>query len=217
MVSDYAREQMISQQVRAWDVLDDAVLDVMRAVPRERFVPVAYRDVAFADVEIALPGGPRMLAPKVVGRILQAVVPRPGRRALEIGTGSGFLSACMARLGASVHSVEILPQLAQFARDNLRAAGTTGVEVISGDGLQVIGEAQRYDIIALTASLPLYDERFEQRLEEGGRLFVVVGAGAAMDARLITRLPDGGFTRASLFETVLEPLVNAPRSEAFRF
>lgn len=212
-----AREQMISQQVRAWDVLDDSVLDAMRAVPRADFVPQDCRDLAFADLQIALPGGQRMLAPKVVGRILQAVAPRAGRRALEVGTGSGFLSACLAQFGATVRSVEIDPALADFARGNLRAAQLAAVEVIGGDGLELIGEPQRYDVIVLTGSLPVYDPRFEQRLEDGGRLFAIVGTGPAMDARLITRLPDGGFRHVSLFETVVEPLVNAARIEAFRF
>jgi protein-L-isoaspartate(D-aspartate) O-methyltransferase len=217
MMRDYAREQMISQQVRAWDVLDDEVLDVMRAVPRENFVPTGYRDVAFADVEIALPGGPRMLAPKVVGRILQALAPQPGRRALEVGTGSGYLGACIARLGASVRSIEILPELAEFARGNLRSTEIPGVEVVTGDALELIAAAARYDVIAITASLPIYDPRFEQRLEDGGRLFVIVGENAAMDARLITRLADGSCRSESLFETVVEPLVNAPHTEVFRF
>jgi protein-L-isoaspartate(D-aspartate) O-methyltransferase len=217
MMRDYAREQMISQQVRAWDVLDDGILEVMRAVPRENFVPAQYRDVAFADVEIALPGGPRMLAPKVIGRILQALAPQPGASALEIGTGSGFLSACMAQLGASVRSVEILPELAAFARGNLDNTGTPGVEVLTGDGFDLIGEPARYDLIAITASLPIYDPRFEQRLKEGGRLFVIVGEDAAMDARLVTQLPDGSCRSDSLFETVVQPLVNAPHTEVFRF
>jgi protein-L-isoaspartate(D-aspartate) O-methyltransferase len=217
VMRNYAREQMISQQVRAWDVLDDGILEVMRAVPRENFVPAQYRDVAFADVEIALPGGPRMLAPKVIGRILQALAPQPGGRALEIGTGSGFLSACLAQLGANVRSVEILPELAAFARGNLDNTGIPGVEVVTGDGFDLIGEPARYDLIAITASLPIYDPRFEQRLNEGGRLFVIVGENAAMDARLVTRLPDGSCRSDSLFETVVEALVNAPHTEVFRF
>lgn len=217
MANDYAREQMVSQQVRAWDVLDDGVLEIMRAVPRENFVPAGYRDVAFADVEIPLSGGPRMLTPKVVGRILQSIGLLPGSRVLEVGTGSGFLSACMSRMGATVRSVEILPALADFARQNLRSAGSASVEVVTGDAFALIAGDSRYDAIALTGSLPLYDPRFEQQLEAGGRLFAVVGEGAAMDARLVTRLPEGGFRRESLFETVLEPLVNALRREAFRF
>jgi protein-L-isoaspartate(D-aspartate) O-methyltransferase len=217
MANDYAREQMVSQQVRAWDVLDDGVLEIMREVPRENFVPVGYRDVAFADIEIPLPGGPRMLTPKVVGRLLQSLGALSGSRVLEVGTGSGFLSACLNRMGATVRSIEILPALAEFARANLRTAGSAAVEVVTGDGLALIGGDSRYDVIVLTGSLPLYDPRFEQRLEPGGRLFAVVGEGAAMDARLVTRLPEGGFRSASLFETVLQPLVNAPRREAFRF
>ncbi|MEO7774953.1 MAG: protein-L-isoaspartate O-methyltransferase [Steroidobacteraceae bacterium] len=217
MLNEYAREQMVSQQVRAWDVLDDEVLEVMRFVPREEFVPADSRTLAFADIDIALPGGHRMLPPKVVGRILQSLALHPGKRVLEVGTGSGFLSACMGRLGAQVRSLEISPELAGFARANLRKTATVGVEVVTGDGLQLIRDAARYDAIALTASMPLYDPRFEQRLEAGGRLFVVVGESAAMDARLITRLPDGGFERVSLFETVIEPLVNAPHAEIFTF
>ncbi len=213
---DYAREQMVSQQVRAWDVLDDRILDVLRRVPRERFVAAAYRDIAFADTEIPLPHGHLMLAPKVVGRILQAIDLQGTESVLEIGTGSGFLSACAAQLAPKVRSIEIVPEIATLARANLQAAETTGVEVLDGDGLRY-GDDRQYDAIVVTASMPLYQPHFEQLLAPGGRLFVVVGDGAPMEARLVRRDAAGKLATTSLFETRLEPLVNARRPETFRF
>src|SRR5580658_2784440 len=155
-----AREQMVEQQVRAWDVLDERVLDVLRQIPRELFVPQAQRYRAYADVEVPLARGQHMLRPSVVGRVLQALLPRPGERVLEIGAGSGFVSACLRAMSGTVRSLEVYPQLAEEARRNLALLGMRDVEVLDGDALQ--GEsAERYAAIAVTASLPIYDARFE--------------------------------------------------------
>lgn len=208
---------MVSQQLRTWDVLDDAILDAVRSLPRELFVPEGHKDVAYADVSIPLPGGERMLPPNVVGRILQALKVLPGEQVLEVGTGSGFLTACLARLGAQVQSVEIHAELVEFARGALSAAGVSGPQLRRADVFTELDGAPRYDAIALTGSLPVYDGRFEAMLKPGGRLFVVVGEGPAMDARLITRTAAGGRELDSLFETQLPALVNALRTEGFRF
>lgn len=213
----YAREQMVAQQIRAWDVLDEQILNLFRSLTREQFVPKAYRDLAYADTDIPLGQGQHMLAPKVVGRILQALDVQPREQVLEVGTGSGFLSACLALQGATVHSVEILADLAEQARSNLAAAAVTGVQVTTGDALAKLAGPARYDAIVLTASLPVYDSRFEAQLKPGGRLFVVVGEGPAMDARLISVDASGERRQESLFETVLDPLANALRIEHFRF
>lgn len=210
------REQMIEQQVRAWDVLDERVLACLRRVPRELFVPEALRYRAYADVEVPLARGQHMLRPSVAGRLLQALLPQGSERVLEIGAGSGFITACLRAMATHVRSLEIFPELAEGARRNLAALGMRDVEVVDADGLQ--GESgARYDAIAVTASLPLYDARFEQMLALGGRLFVVVGEAPVMDARLVRRTAEGAFATQSLFETVIDPLVNAARPPQFAF
>jgi protein-L-isoaspartate(D-aspartate) O-methyltransferase len=213
----YAREQMVTQQLRTWDVLDEAILDVVRGLPRELFVPDDWRDVAYGDLAIPLPHGQHLLPPKIVGRILQSVAVQPGERALEIGTGSGYLTACLSRLGAQVTSLEIYADLCERARRNLTAAGISGPQLLHADALAAAGSTPPFDVIVLTASLPVYDARFEAQLAPGGRLFVVVGEGPAMEARLISRDATGQRQQRDLFETQLDPLVNALRLEAFRF
>jgi protein-L-isoaspartate(D-aspartate) O-methyltransferase len=211
-----AMEQMIGQQVRTWEVLDELVLAAMRSVPRELFVPAAWRSLAYADTALPLPLGKHMLTPMLAGRILQALAPRAGSQLLEIGTGSGYLSACCAALGATVQSLELHPQLADTARSNLQAAGMAGVEVTTADGLQIT-DTERYDCVVLTASLPIWQPQFQRALRVGGRLFAVVGEGAAMEARLVERLANGEYQSRVLFETTLEALDNAPRTPVFRF
>jgi protein-L-isoaspartate(D-aspartate) O-methyltransferase len=210
------RHQMVEQQVRAWSVLDLKVLEVMDRVAREQFVPPAYREVAYADMNVPLDHGQSMLAPKVEGRILQALALQPHDRVLEVGTGSGYLAACLAQLGRSVRSLEIVPALADTARANLERNGVRSVTVETSDAMTLAEEAA-YEVIAVTGSLPVYDPRFERALKDGGRLFVTVGAGPLMDARRITRVGRSDWTRESLFETRIEPLVNAPRPPAFVF
>jgi protein-L-isoaspartate(D-aspartate) O-methyltransferase len=217
MLTEVAREQMIEQQVRAWDVLDERILDTLRAVARERFVPQAWRELSFADSEIPLPCGKRMLRPMLVGRLLQSLAVRAGDQVLEIGTGSGYVSACLAHLGGSVRTLELHPQLAQLARANLNAlAGAPPVEVIQADAM-LLDERSRYDVIVLTASLPIYEPRFERALRAGGRLFVVVGSGPMQQANLIRCAAHGGCSRESLFETRIEALEGAPLPAVFGF
>jgi protein-L-isoaspartate(D-aspartate) O-methyltransferase len=213
---EYARQQMIEQQVHTWDVFDERVLTAMRAVPREAFVPADYRDVAFADGMIPLPEGQWMLPPKVHGRILQALQPRAEELTLEIGAGSGYLSACLGKLSSRVRSFEILPALAEQARRQLLAVAINNVAIEAADGMQLVEEA-RYDAIAVTGSLPIYDERFQRALKIGGRLFVIVGQSPAMEAWKVTRLGEREWQRESLFETVVAPLLNAPRPPTFVF
>lgn len=207
---------MVTQQVRAWAVLDPAVLRVMSEVPRERFVPPAYRALAFADTAVPLPGGQRMLTPQIEGRILQALAIGPSDRILEIGTGSGFLTACLARLGAHVTSLEIRAELAEPARRALRETGAANCEVLVQDAFAWQPPAA-FDCIAVTGSLPLPDTRFQDWLAPGGRLFVVVGQPPAMEAWLVRRDAQGAVRGESLFETSLPPLDNAPRPDSFAF
>lgn len=216
MLTANVREQMIEQQVRAWDVLDGRVLQILREVPRDRFTPEQQRFRAYADAEVPLPHGQHMLRPSVVGRLLQALELTGSEHVLEIGTGSGFITACLRTAAARVRSVEIFPALAEMARRNLDSSGLRDVEIVTADALQ-LDTGVRYGAIAITGSLPVYDERFERQLEIGGRLFVVVGEPPVMDARLIRRTGEGSWSSESLFETVIDPLVNARRLPEFRF
>jgi protein-L-isoaspartate(D-aspartate) O-methyltransferase len=209
-----ARAQMLGQQIRAWEVLDDRVLDAIAQTPRERFVPEDYRDLAFADTEIPLAHGQVMLAPKIEGRLLQALLVEPGEEVLEVGTGTGFLTACLARLAQRVCSVDIFPEFVASARANLAAVGLGNFELETADALQ-LDLPGRFDAVAVTGSMPVLDDRFVRMLKPNGRLFVVVGRAPVMEARLITLLPTGGTTSQSLFETVLSPLINAERPEPF--
>jgi protein-L-isoaspartate(D-aspartate) O-methyltransferase len=209
-------EQMIAQQVRTWDVLDARTLTAMRAVPREQFVPAAWRSLAYADCALPLPLGKHMLTPMLVGRALQALSVSPGEQALEIGTGSGYVSACLAALGARVQSLELHEEIAALARANLSAAGLNSVEVTCADGAALVSETA-YDVIVLTGSLPIYEHRFERALKSGGRLFVVVGTAPVMKAQLVRRHGPHQFSADTLFETSLEALEHVPAPPLFRF
>ena len=213
---EVARQQMVEQQVHAWDVFDERVLDAMRLIRREEFAPAPFSEIALADAPIPLPHGQSMLPAMIHGRILQALAVGPADIALEIGTGSGYLSALLGRLAARVRSLEIFPELAELARRNLFAAAANNVAIEVADAMQFT-EQSAYDVIAVTGSLPLYDERFQQALRIGGRLVVVVGQSPVMEAWQVTRIGEREWQRVGLFETVIEPLVNAPRPSAFVF
>lgn len=209
-------EQMIAQQVRTWDVLDPRALEAMHRVPRELFVPAAWRSLAYADCALPLPLGKHMLTPMLIGRMLQALELNSGEQVLEVGTGSGYLSACMASMGTRVQSLELHAQIADLARANLRAAGVHEVEVSCADGTALLSE-MAYDAIVLTASLPIYQPRFERALKLEGRLFVVVGSAPVMEAQLIRRHGPKDYSSQPLFETSLEALEHAPTPPLFRF
>jgi protein-L-isoaspartate(D-aspartate) O-methyltransferase len=210
------REQMIEQQVRAWDVLDERVLDAMRRVPRELFVPESERYRAYADAEVPLSRGQHMLRPSVVGRLLQGLLPQPREQVLELGAGTGFVTACLHGMAGAVRALELYPELAESARANLAALGVRGAEVLDADAMRY-ESATRYDVIAVTASLPLYDTRFERLLNVGGRLFIVVGEAPVMEARLVRRTGEQTWSSLVLFETVIDPLVHAARASEFTF
>jgi protein-L-isoaspartate(D-aspartate) O-methyltransferase len=211
-----ARRQMIEQQVRAWEVLVLKVLAAMERVPREEFTPPAYRALAFADMNVPLGHGQSMLAPKLEGRILQALELQPDDAVLEIGTGSGYFAACLGALARSVKSIEIHPDLAATARASLDRTNVHNVTVEAADAYAYADPA-RYDAVVLTGSLPVYDARFEQWLAVGGRLFVVVGQGPVMEAHRVTCTGPGEWLRESLFETAMDPLVHAAEPPKFVF
>ena len=216
MQTEFAREQMISQQIRAWDVLDERVLEALRRVPREQFVPEKYVDLAFADAEIPLGKGRHMLPPNIVGRILQALQATPGTRALVVGSGTGYVAACLSAMGASVRGIEIDPELAASSRANLKRTGFGQVDVVTGDTFH-LDPGSGYAVIAVCGSLPLYTDRFARALAVGGKLFVVVGPARLQEALLVTRTAESQWTSTGLFETVIDALENAPRPEPFQF
>jgi protein-L-isoaspartate(D-aspartate) O-methyltransferase len=211
-----ARRQMVDQQIRTWEVLDPRVLDVFSVVPREAFVPPEYDELAFADVPIPIGLGQSMLAPKIQGRILQALGVMASESVLEVGSGTGYLAACLSLLGSKTRSIDIHPQFTASAAANLRAVPTARVEFETRDAFAAapLGE---YDAIAVTGSLPVYDARFERSLRIGGRLFAVVGEAPVMDAILVRRVDTAEWIRESLFETVIEPLINATAAQRFVF
>ena len=216
MNSDFARLQMVDQQVRAWDVLDPATLDVLKTLPREQFVPPGYEALAFADTEIPIGHGQAMMTPTIEGRVLQALGLEPTDRVLEIGTGSGFLAACLARLGGDVVSLDIYEDFLESAQVNLEDSGISNVELLAMDATQQLPEG-RFDAIAVTGSMQNFDTRLVAALNPGGRLFVVVGDAPVMDARLVTRVSEDDWQATSLFETQLAPLRNASLPPRFFF
>jgi protein-L-isoaspartate(D-aspartate) O-methyltransferase len=217
---EQARFNMIQQQIRPWNLHDDRVLEVMDAVPRERFVPDAYRSLAYADIEIPIgAGGQAMLSPKVVGRMLQALDIKGEDRILEIGTGTGYVTACLARLGRQVVSLEIDPELAAQALETLGALEVRRLDLRVGDALAGPVEGNPFDVIAVTGSLP-DDEALsalQAQLALGGRLFAILGEEPVMEAVLVTRIAANGFSRKGLFETCVPTLVKVPEPERFVF
>jgi protein-L-isoaspartate(D-aspartate) O-methyltransferase len=212
---DLARYNMVEQQIRTWEVLDERVLDVLAQTPREDFVPEHHRRLAFADAHIPLDHGQVMMQPKQEGRLLQALEIRPTDSILEVGTGSGYLTACLARLGRHVYSVDIFPEFKYAAQAKLAAHGIENVSLRVGDASTGWSLQAPYDVVAVTGSVPLLPPGFENDLAIGGRLFIVVGEPPVMEALLITRTGENEWVRESLFETVLPPLINAPRPQRF--
>jgi len=214
---EQARTNMVEQQIRTWEVLDQAVLDLLYAVPREDFVPPPYRALAFADMEIPIGEGEKMMAPKIEARIVQALAPHKTERVLEVGTGSGYLTALLAHRAAHVHSVEIRPALAAFGRDNLARHGADNVTLETGDAARGWPTRAPYDVIVLTGSTPALPKVLLDQLAPGGRLFAVIGELPVMVARLVTCSAPGAFRSVELFDTVLAPLVNAEQPPRFIF
>jgi protein-L-isoaspartate(D-aspartate) O-methyltransferase len=214
---EQARFNMVEQQIRPWEVLDQGVLDLLYEVPRENFVPAAFRALAFADMEIPIGEGEKMMAPKIEARLVQELALRKTDRVLEIGTGSGYLTALLARCVAHVNSLEIRPALAAFGRSNLERHGADNVSLEVGDGARGDPKRAPYDVIVFTGSTPLLPQSCREQLAPGGRLFAVVGEPPVMVARLVTCPAAGVFASVDLFDTVLAPLVNAEQPPRFQF
>jgi len=214
---EQARFNMVENQIRPWEVLDQEVLDLLYVVKREDFVPTAYRALAFSDLEIPIGEGEHMWQPKMEARVLQELALRPSDRILEIGTGSGYFAALLARRAQHVYSVEIRPGLKASGEANLRRAGIANVTVDLGDGASGWPRHAPYDVIVLTGSTPVLPQHFLQQLKIGARLFAVVGNPPVMAARLITCTGEGVYNSVDLLETSIAPLSNAPSGERFSF
>ena len=214
---EQARYNMVEQQVRPWDVLDQEVLDLLFKVRREDFVPEAHRALAFVDMEIPLGHGQAMWTPKLEARAVQELALRPADRVLEVGTGSGYLTALLASQAAEVVSVDIVPEFTAEAARKLRAHGFGNVVLHTGDAARDWPDDAGFDVIVLTGSTPVLSDAWRRRLRVGGRMFVITGEAPVMQARLLTCTAPGATRSVTLFETCVAPLANAPQPAAFVF
>lgn len=214
---EQARMNMIEHQIRPWEVLDQNVLDLLYAVKREDFVPAAYRMLAFSDLEIPIGQGELMWPPKLEARVLQELAVKPTDQVLEVGTGSGYFTALLARRAEHVYSIEIHPELKASGEASLRRAGVANVTVELGDGARGWTKHAPYDIIVLTGSTPVLPQQLLQQMKPGARLFAVVGDPPVMAARLITCAGEGVYNSIDLLETRIAPLTNALAGERFSF
>ena len=214
---EQARFNMIEQQIRPWNVLDQDVLDLLHVVKREQFVPAAYQNLAFADVEIPLPGGDAMLAPKFEARILQEVGVRKHETVLEIGTGSGYMAALLAHRAAKVTTVEINPETAELAKKNLANAGIHNVTVEVGNGAQGWEKGAPYDVIVISGALEVLPEAILKQVKVGGRIAAIVGQAPVMEAAIISRTGENTYSTIKVFETNVRYLTGAPVPSHFQF
>lgn len=214
---EQTRFNMVVQQIRTWYVLDDTVLDLLYKIKREEFVPAENLAMAFVDMEIPLGFGQVMLTPKMEARILQELHIRKTDKILEVGSGSGYMTALLADKGAHVYSVEIIPELKAMAEKNLKAHRITNVTLEQGDAARGWPQHEPYDVIVLTASTPVLPDAFKNSLNPGGRLFAIVGEDPVMEASLITCVAPGKFTTTVLFETSTVPFINAQQPSRFTF
>lgn len=212
---EQARFNMIEQQIRTWDVLDQQVLDLLSAVPREAFVPIAYRNLAFADISIPLAHEQVMMTPKIEGRLIQALMLNKNDTVLEIGTGSGYLTALLAKLAKHVDSVDIYQDFTQQVEKKLKVQNIHNVSLQTGDAIKGWNMYTRYNVIVLTGSVPVLESHFLSQLSEGGCLFAIVGDEPIMQAQLIKRISEHEFDSEDLFEASLPPLLGAPEPERF--
>ena len=213
---DQARFNMVEQQIRTWEVLDQEILDLLFEIRREEFVPLESRSLAFVDMEIPIGYGQVMLAPKLEARMVQELTLQPSDKVLEIGTGSGYMTALLARRVASVDTVEIIPELSTFAARNLSAHSIHNVKLYVGDGAKGWNGGP-YDAIVLTGSTPILSPAFFDILKPGGRLLAVVGDAPVMKATLFQAMGKKESSEVVLFETCIPLLKNVPQPERFVF
>ena len=214
---EQARFNMIEQQIRPWNVLDQDVLDLLVVVKREDFVPAAYKALAFVDTEIPLPGGEAMLTPKIEARLLQEVQLKKHENVLEIGTGSGYMAALLAHKGRHVTSIEILPQLKELAEANLARAGVSNVTVELGDGAEGWSQGGPFDVIVISGALEALPEAFLKQVKVGGRIAAIIGDAPAMAAQVVTRVSETAYDTVKVFETNVKPLTSLVKRSRFTF
>ncbi len=212
-----ARFNMIEQQIRPCEVLDDTVLHTMASIPRDIFAPEGMGSLAYADIEVPLAHGEAMMFPRIEGRMLQELEIGIDDECLEVGTGSAYVTACMANMSKHVHSVDIHADFIQSAEKKLAMVNISNTTLENKNALTELGVTKKYDVIAVTGSIPEYMPLFEQLLRPGGRLFVVVGSNQVAHATKVERTMDDHFIRTSLFETDLKPLVGLEERSSFRF
>lgn len=214
---EQARTNMLKQQIRATGVLDDSVLNLLQSTPREQFVPSEYRGLAFADMAIPLNHDQKMFTPTEEGQIIQALAIKPTDQVLEIGTGSGYLTALLARQAAHVDSVDIFADFTTTAAAKLEKLGLRNVKLFTADAAQGWGEPEAYSVVVITGSMPFLNATWRTSVKIGGRLFAIVGKAPAMHALLLTRVNANDWQQQDLFETVVPQLINAPQSNEFLF
>ena len=214
---DKARFNMIEQQIRPWDVLDDTILSLLQRIKREEYVPEAYRAMAFMDLEIPLGHSESMLSPKVEARLVQELHIKPSDKVLEVGTGSGYMTALLASLAGHVHSVEIIPEFSQAAAQKLAAHDFNNVTCEVGDAARGWQKHAPYDVIVVTGSLPVLPDEFVAQLKPGGRLLAFIGLAPAMEARLTRLIEPGVVDSEVIFETDVRALKNAIQPAQFAF
>lgn len=217
MNTEQARFNMIEQQIRPWDVLDQDVLNLLSIVKRENFVPAAYKNLAFADLEIPLPAGQKMLQPRIEARVLQELTIKKHETVLEIGAGSGYMAALLAHRGRHVQTVDIKPELVALARENLASNGVTNVEVVEGDGARGWSNGAPFDVIVISGGLPVLPQELLGQLKIGGRLAAFVGVLPVQKAQIITRVGESEYRIDDVFETYIDPLLNAIQPPHFKF
>lgn len=214
---EQARANMVEQQIRTWEVLDQTVLDSISAIPRDEFVPEAYRTLAYSDFEIPLGYGEKMMTPKVEARVVQALNLASSDRVLEVGTGSGYLTALLAHQCAHVTTLEFRPVLLAAAQEKLGLHGFSNILFEQADGIDGCKSKEPFEAIVLTGSAATTLPVIESQLTIGGRLFMVIGTSPAMEARLITRVSEAAFISETLFETDLGPLIGGETKPVFKF
>jgi protein-L-isoaspartate(D-aspartate) O-methyltransferase len=214
---EQARFNMIEQQIRPWNVLDTDILDLLHVVKREHFVPAAYQNLAFADIEIPLPGGQSMFAPKIEARVLEELRVKKHETVLEIGTGSGYMAALLAHRGAKVTTIEINPESAALAEKNLAKAGIHNVTVETGNGAEGSSKGAPYDVIVISGALEVVPVSLLSQVKVGGRIAAIVGVPPVMEFNIITRTSETAYSTVKIFETNVQYLSGAPVPSHFQF
>ena len=212
-----ARLNMIEQQIRPWEVLDQKVLNLLNEIYREEFIPDAYQDLCFTDTRLPIGHEQTTMTPKIEARVLQSLTINPEDSVLEIGTGCGYLTALLAKSAKHVRSIDIFPDFIDSVKAKIAKTELTNIELENCDAYSIFEQSAKYDVIVLTASLPTMDDRFLNLLNDGGRLFVIIGESPVMEACVFTRQSDSSWSQESIFETDLPALIGAEHKETFKF